>query len=393
MTPDEDDLDCALRRALHQSIIDIAPDAIVVIDETGLIRSFSKAAQKLFGYAEEEVLGLNVSMLMPSPYREAHNSYLARYLRTGERRIICIGRVVVGERRDGSTFPMELSVGETTFSGRRYFTGFVRDLTERRETERRLQELQSELIHVGSLTAMGELASSIAHELNQPLTAIATYLSGARRIIDSRTPGREEMLREAVSKSAEQALRAGQIIQRLRSFVSRGKSEHLPESLDKIVHEASALALVGVKDHRVVVRVRLDGAADAIMADRVQVQQVLLNLMRNAIEAMEGSPLRELTISSHPVGEDFVEVRVADTGPGIAEEIRARLFQPFVTSKTQGMGVGLSICKTIIESHDGEISAECGENGGTVFRFTLRRLDGSEDPAATPPGQSGHALS
>ncbi len=189
-------------------------------------------------------------MLMPSPYREKHDGYLERYLTTGERRIIGIGRVVVGERKDGSTFPMELAVGEMRSSDQRFFTGFIRDLTERQKTEARLQELQSELVHISRLTAMGEMASTLAHELNQPLSAIANYLKGSRRLLEGKDDERSVMMRDALDKAADQALRAGQIIRRLRDFVARGESERRVESVAKLVEEASALALVGAKEQR-----------------------------------------------------------------------------------------------------------------------------------------------
>ena len=193
-------------------------------------------------------------MLMPSPYREDHDSYLGRYLRTGERRIIGIGRVVVGQRHDGSTFPMELAVGEMHVRNRRFFTGFIRDLTERQQTEARLQELQSELVHMSRLTAMGEMASALAHELNQPLSAIANYMKGSRRLLANSSDDSASLVRDAMDKAADQALRAGEIIRRLRDFVARGESERRVEDVKKLVEEASALALVGAKDKGVRVR-------------------------------------------------------------------------------------------------------------------------------------------
>jgi two-component system sensor kinase FixL len=320
------------------------------------------------------VLGQNIRMMMPSPYRESHDAYLARYLRTGEKRIIGIGRVVVGERRDGSTFPMELAVGEMRANDRRFFTGFIRDLSERQKTEARLQELQSELVHISRLTAMGEMASALAHELNQPLTAIANYLKGSRRLLEGRTDEQAGLVRDAMEKAAEQSLRAGQIIRRLREFVARGESERRVESVKKLVEEASALALVGAKDQGVRVLFRLDPSVDLVLADKVQIQQVILNLMRNAIEAMEQSARRELVLSIAPTASGMVDVGVADTGSGIAEEIMPNLFQPFITSKQHGMGVGLSISRTIIEGHGGRIWAEPSPGGGTVFHFTLRAV-------------------
>jgi two-component system sensor kinase FixL len=362
----------ALSREAHlRSILDTIPDAMIVIDSRGIMQSFSSAASRLFGYAPAEVLGRNIKMLMPSPYRESHDGYLERYFRTGERRIIGIGRVVVGERKDGSTFPMELSVGEMNSGNRRYFTGFIRDLTERQRTEARLQELQTELVHISRLTAMGEMASALAHELNQPLSAIANYMKGSRRLLENRSDADSAVIRDAMDKAAEQSLRAGQIIRRLRDFVARGESERRIESVKKLIEEASALALVGAKEHGVRVRFQIDQSHDLVLVDKVQIQQVLLNLIRNAIEAMDQSERRELLIATRPRDEEVVEVSVADSGPGIAPEIAAQLFQPFVTTKRYGMGVGLSISRSIVEGHGGQITVEANRGGGTVFRFTM----------------------
>ena len=375
------------REALLRSILDTVPDAMIVIDERGLIHSFSAAAERLFGVTAEEMRGRNVSLLMPSPYRDAHDGYIERYLRTGERRIIGIGRLVVGQRRDGSTFPMELSVGEVKSRGLRLFTGFVRDVTERQETEARLQELQSELMHVSRLSAMGQMAATLAHELNQPLTATANYLRACQRLLDSpQDSGAPDLarIRRAVELAGDQMMRSGQIICRLRDFVSRGETEMRPENAARLVEEASALALVGVKERGVTVRVRIDRDAPWILADRVQVQQVLLNLIRNAIEAMGAVERRELTISLRPE-DGMVVFAVADTGPGLAPEAASRLFQPFVTTKRSGMGVGLSISRTIVEAHGGRIWPEPNPGGGTIFRFTIpaapQEVEGEAPPA------------
>ncbi len=220
----------AEREAHLQSVLDTVPDAMIVIDTQGIMQSFSATAERLFGYAAGEAIGNNVKILMPPPYREQHDDYLGRYLATGERRIIGLRRIVVGRRKDGSTFPMELSVGEMRSGDRRFFTGFVRDLTERQQTEQRLQELQKELIHMSRFTALGEMASTLAHELNQPLTAVANYLKGSRRLLADGQRDNIPMAREAMDRAAEQALRAGQIIRRLREFVARGESERQVEN-------------------------------------------------------------------------------------------------------------------------------------------------------------------
>jgi two-component system sensor kinase FixL len=297
---------------------------------------------------------------MPTPDREAHDGNLARYRRTGERRIIGVGRVVLCERKGGDTFPAELS------------TGFLRDLTEREEAERRLDMAQSELVHISRLSAMGEMAAALAHELNQPLSAIANYLRGGQRLLEAENPQSRAIT--AMDKAAEQSVRAGQIIRRLREFVARGESERRVENLPKLLEEASALALVGARSLDVSVRVERDPAVDQVFVDKVQVQQVLVNLIRNALESMEGAPRRELTIRLVASPEDMAEIRVIDTGPGISATIADKLFQPFVSTKSgAGMGVGLSICRTIIEAHGGGIWAEPNPEGGAVFRFTVPR--------------------
>ena len=374
----------ALAREAHlQSILDTVPEAMIVIDERGIMRSFSSAAERLFGYGEDEALGQNVKILMPTPYRENHDGYLQRYIRTGERHIIGIGRVVVGLRKDGSTFPMELAVGEMNSGNRRFFTGFIRDLTERQKTEARLQELQSELVHISRLTAMGEMASTLAHELNQPLSAISNYLKGSRNLLEGRSDENATTIRSALDKAADQAVRAGQIIRRLRDFVSRGETERRAESIGKLVEEASALALVGVKDRGIRVQFQFDPSVDLVLADRVQIQQVLLNLIRNAMDAMETSEVRDLTIAIAPTDKNFVRISVTDTGSGVAPEVAKQLFQPFVTTKRHGMGVGLSISRTIVEAHGGQIWVEQNPLGGTIFRFTLPTVsNGDIDSAA-----------
>ena len=362
-----DDAEAHLR-----SILATVPDAMVVIDETGHILSFSAAAEKMFGYAESEILGENVSMLMPSPDRERHDGYLANYRKTGERKIIGIGRVTTARRRDGFTFPIELSVGEAWVGDTRIFTGFIHDIAQRQQVELRLRDLQSELAHVGRVSEMASFASSLAHELNQPLTAIANYCEAARDLLP--TGDRDETLatvREALDEAAKETIRAGQIVQRLREFIRPGETERRIESLARLVTEANALALVGSRELGIEVQVRLDPEADEVLVDRIQVQQVLTNLIRNSIDAMMESAVRSLNIGSAAGPGDFVTVTVEDTGTGISPEIAPQLFQPFVSSKRTGMGVGLSICRTIVETQGGRIWCEPRRDGGTAFHFTL----------------------
>jgi len=355
-----------------RSILATVPDAMIVIDEQGTILSFSAAAERMFGYGEDDVLSENVRMLMPSPDRERHDQYLVNYLTTGKRKIIGVGRVTTALHRDGNTFPIELSVGEAWLGERRIFTGFIRDLTERQQTLLRLQDLQSELAHVGRVSEMGTLASSLAHELNQPLTAVASYCESARDLLDDEPDAEAlSMVREALDEAAQQALRAGQIVRRLRDFMSTGETERHIESLQRLINEANALALVGSREHGIDVQLQLDPAADRVLVDRIQIQQVLVNLIRNAIDAMMDTNVRCLALRTARDRQGFVEVTIEDTGAGISEAIAAQLFQPFVTSKQNGMGIGLSICRTIIEAHGGRIWFEPGSNGGTAFHFTV----------------------
>ena len=368
------------REARLTSILETVPDAIIVIDEHGLIESFSPAAERLFGYKPEEVIGRNISQLMPSPYREQHDRYMLNYLTTGVRKIIGIGRVVSGMRRDGSVFPMELAVGEVNLGGRRLFTGFVRDLTERQETKKRMQELQTELLHVSRVSAMGQMSATLAHELNQPLTAVINYVKAATRLLDRADAVGTAKAKETMDKAAAQAARAGQIIRRLRNFVEKGHPERRTESLNKVMEEASALALVGAKESNVRVHMALLPDDASVMIDKIQIQQVILNLVRNAVEAMADCDRRELTIATaaEPESPSLMRVTVSDTGPGLPPDVAAQLFQPFVTTKQKGMGLGLSICRSIIEAHGGSLWQERTAEG-TAFHFTVPIAEGGAE--------------
>jgi two-component system, LuxR family, sensor kinase FixL len=370
---DQKQVEEALRtRESHlHSILETIPDAMIVIDGNGIMQFFSSAAERQFGYSEQEAIGQNVSILMPNPDRSRHDGYLARYRSTGERHIIGVGRIVTGQRKDGTTFPMHLSIGEMQSGGVPYFTGFVRDLTDQQQTQARLQELQSELVHVSRLSAMGEMASALAHELNQPLAAISNYMKGSRRLLAASSDPSRSKIENALDRAAEQAIRAGQIIRRLRDFVSRGESEKRVESLSKLVEEAGALGLAGAREQGVQLRFNLNPQHDLVLVDRVQIQQVLVNLFRNALEAMAQSPQRQLIASNTLVADEMIEIAVSDTGSGFQDDVKQNLFQTFFTTKETGMGVGLSISRSIIEAHGGRMWAEGNASGGATFRFTL----------------------
>lgn len=367
------------REARLSSILDTGLDAIIMIDDRGMIEIFSGSASRLFGFEPAEAIGRNVNMLMPAPYRGEHDRYIARYKETGEKRIIGKGRIVVAQRRDGSIFPMELAVGEVQVSGRTMFTGFIRDITDKQAAERRAQDLQAELLHISRLTAMGQMASALAHELNQPLFAMTNYLSAASSMLGNASDPPLTRVRELIEKANAQTLRAGQTIQRLRAFIQKGESVRTDEALNSVVEEAIAISMLHAGQSSIKLTTRFHPSLPPVSMDKVQIQQVILNLVRNAIEAMAETPRRELMISTAVAGEGWASVAIEDTGPGLPANVAEKLFKPFVTTKEKGMGVGLSISYSIIDAHGGKLWAEPRSGGGTVFKFTLPFAEHSSD--------------
>jgi two-component system sensor kinase FixL len=476
-----------------QAVIDSAHDAIITIGANGRIETFNKAATRIFGYEPADVLGYNVNVLMPPPYKEAHDGYLHNYMTTGVAKIIGTGREVEARRRDGTVFPIDLSVAEMNVGGRRGFIGVIRDISGRKQAEsardhlaaivhsshdavigknlagfitswnwgaekmygymaaeaigrpiamlappalkdeilalierarrgevisnfettritkdgrrldvtltlspirdaageivgvstiardvtqinhaqRRIRELTAEMVHMSRLTAMGQLSSSLAHELNQPLTAVANYAEAARQTLLAAPTPPPPRVTEFLEKTAAQADRAGQIIRRLRGFVEKGSVERVPAFLDEMVKEATALGTIGSASDGIHLVYELAPGLPPVHIDKIQIQQVVVNLVRNAAEVLRGQERRVLTVRTVATGDGYQEVAVIDTGPGIAPEIANQLFKPFVTTKADGMGIGLSICHSIIEAHGGRIWTEPNPGGGTVFRFVV----------------------
>jgi len=368
--------------ALLASVIATAPDAIITIDADARILSFSRAAELMLGYRTAEVIGRNVNILMPEPYRSHHDGYIERYLRTGEKRIIGIGRQVQAQRKNGTVFPMELAVGEVLQNDTHIFTGFIRDVSDRVAMESRSNALQRELNHAARLTAMGEMAAALAHELNQPLSAITNYASVVDKLLAAEDPDRDRVA-GFNTKIGEQANRAGEIIRRLREFVRRGETERHLENVNEIVREAVQLAMIGSAGRGVRFAYSLGNALPDVLIDRVQIQQVVVNLVRNAMDAVLEELEKNVAVETHfeereavvdvaatfnPAGD--VHITVRDTGPGIAPEVLPAMFEPFVTSKSSGMGIGLAVSRSIIEAHGGRIWAENDEAGAAVH-FTI----------------------
>lgn len=364
----------------YQAILDTAVDGILTIGEDGLMQSFNRAAERIFGYRAMEVLGRNVSTLMPEPYRREHDTYLSSYLSTRRKKIIGVGREVEGLRKDGTVFPLELSVGEVVVSGQRVYTGIIRDITDRKTSEQEARRRQDELAHLTRVHSMGDLAAGLAHEINQPLTAILGHSKAWLRMIDAGEVSSDTM-RQSFEQIGKQAERAAEVIQRLRRYVERGQVERQPNNLDVSVHEVLALLQHELKAHDV--DVQLTGLTDLpqLLMDRVQIEQVLVNLVRNAVEAMAeagvSAPALGLTavVSDAPGG---VRLSIRDNGPGFGKISPDQLFAPFFTTKKQGLGQGLSICQRIVQAHGGRIWAEPVQPRGAIFHFWLPLEQGSK---------------
>jgi len=353
-----------------RAILDAVPEAIVVIDTSGLIESFSQSASRLFGYVPASLVGKHVSLLMPTSYRAGRDNQPSALGRPGRKWTSGKRRIVVGQRLDGSTFPMEIVFVEFDCNDRTCAAGFMRDITD---SQNHLHELQAELLHASRLSAMGQMTAAIAHEINQPLTAAVNFVMAAKRTLAAveNGPGASARATEFMEKAARQALRAGEIIRNLRGFVDKREGRRVAENLNKVVEEAIALGFVGAAEANVKLRLNLSDAVPLVLVDKIQIQQVLINLIRNSIEAMAALDKRELSLSTDLAGPEYAEVTVADTGPGIPLGVSKRLFQPFVTTKRSGMGIGLSICQSIVAEHGGRIWAQPNAGGGVAFHVRL----------------------
>ena len=366
----------AAREAQMRSILETVPSAMVVIDIHGRILSFSPAAERMFGHSANDVIGSNVSLLMNDEFGLRHDGFLANYLRTGQRRIIGRPRILTARHANGSEFPIELHVGEAVYQDNRVFTGFITDLSERLRNEEQLAQLSSELTQIGRINAMGELAAALAHEINQPLSAIADHIATAEIILEDEqiSDPLHERLFDQLRATRTQALRAGEIIRRLRDFVARRDIDLRVEPVETAIREASALVLVGAQRLDVSIEYDLAPQAPFMFADKIQIQQVLVNLMRNALEALRATVAdqRIIRVKTRKLDGDRIEFSVSDNGPGLAKPILDRMFLPFNSTKGEGsMGIGLLICRRIVEAHGGKISAGNEEHGGATFRFTV----------------------
>jgi two-component system sensor kinase FixL len=361
------------------ALMNAAVDAIVVIEQDGRIVAFSRAAEKMFGYTAAEMVGQDVKSLMPEPYRSRHDGYVQAYCDTGDPQVIGTGRKVQAIRKSGEVFPVWLSVGESRAASRRHFVGIVRDLSDQQKAEIERHSLELRLAHVSRLSLLGEMAAGIAHEINQPLTAISNYSEAAKNLLACDAPD-PETLRKACTGIADQVQRAGEVIQNLRKFVRKREIEKKPLRLSEIIDGVMVLVNADATHEGVDVETRLTAGLPAVFGNAVQLQQVLLNLTRNAVDAMRGGAARprELLIETVAAGPESVEIRVSDRGQGVSASLVDAIFHPFFTTKQDGLGVGLAISRSIIEAHGGRLSYEDRSGGGSTFIIRLPILKTSE---------------
>ena len=355
-----------------KALLDAAVDAIIVIDHRGRIETFNSAAEVIFGFSAQNVLGKNVSLLMPEPYRSGHDDYIRNYLETGNAKIIGLGREVQGKRQSGSIFPIGLSVGEIPTDDQPKFVGIIQDITDRKRSEEEIHHIRERLSQFGRLSTLGEMAAGLAHELNQPLTAIATYTQACQRLIESGQSDDGEIL-ATLKKCDAQAQRAGDVIRRLRQFVQKRELGRQEVSCEELIRDLAALAEVDARNNGISLTIDVAEGLPKIMVDSVQIQQVILNLIRNGIDAMLNMDQNDegISVLVTKFENDQIKIAVTDHGSGITEEAEKKIFQPFFTTKSSGLGLGLAICKSIIASHGGVLSFTKNPSGGTTFHFTL----------------------
>ncbi|MFN3231300.1 MAG: PAS domain S-box protein [Alphaproteobacteria bacterium] len=355
-----------------QALLDTVPGAVVVINDLGIILFFSRGAEELFGYRSEDMIGTNVTMLMPELDRSEHNGHLERYSATGKPHIIGLKRELNGRRKDGSLFPIELTVAEYE-DGRRNFVGHIQDISERREAEKQIQGIQVRLRQGTRLSALDQMGSVLAHELNQPLTALSNYVEALRRMVHREPGGPSQQLEKVADLALEQARRASDTIANLRALFSGNMPSLSPEKIGAVVEEALALLLASHKDgtgSNLKVTRHIDDSLPPVPMIRTQILEVLVNVLQNSYEALADEKEGHIEIRCERRGDLAVEVSVSDTGRGLDPAIADRIFEPFTTTKPSGTGLGLAVSRSIIEAHGGRLWATSDETG-TTLRFTL----------------------
>jgi two-component system sensor kinase FixL len=357
--------------AFSDTIVNSVVEAVITIDQRGLIKSFNDAAQLMFGYTFAEIKNQALSILMPKPHAKNHDSYIKEYLRTNQAHIIGEGRELLAKRKDGTTFPMHLSVSEFQNHGNKMFVGLVRDITQQRDTQDQIRLHTEELAHADRLNALGEMAAGVAHEINQPLTAISLYSQTAKNLCDR---GQFEKLPAIFEKMSRHARRAGAVLESVQIMTKQGERVKEVVSCQMLINEVLKLTEAEARLHDIKLHSIVPNKIINVPVDRVQIQQVILNLLRNAMEAMQSIAYKNgstITLKAILKTNNILEIAIADTGCGLSETMTDRLFTPFSSTKTNGTGIGLSISKRIIEEHSGHIDYAPNKPAGAIFFFTL----------------------
>ena len=355
-----------------EALLNAAVDSIIIIDEVGTILLFNPAAESIFGYTSAEVIGKNVTTLMPQPYRDQHDGFLKRYRDTGKASIIGLGREAVGLKSDGEQFPIFLSVGEIAGGSTNRYVGLIRDLSEQRKIEDTVRELESRLAHADRLVTLGELTAGIAHEINQPLTAIAAYADAGHRLLTTGNPVSDDEIRDICKRIAKQARRAGAVVSHLRKLASRGNVVKARRRIKPVVQNVLMLFEYDIRQSRVTLKTDIERKLPEVFIDDIQIQQVLVNLIKNSIDALReaSTPDPEILVTAESAEREIL-VKVTDNGPGVNEELRSRLFEPFFTTKPHGVGLGLSICRNSANAHGGNLRHGTPPEGGCRFTLSL----------------------
>ncbi|NOX27114.1 MAG: PAS domain S-box protein [Gammaproteobacteria bacterium] len=375
----------SLKEKRLSAILNNAIESIISIDCNAIIEDINPATVRIFGYEKAELIGKNIKLLIPSPWHHKHDEYIKNYLATGIKKIIGIGREVSGQRKDGSIFPIDLSIGEVVFDGKHSFTGIIRDISDRKLAEEEFK-LQEEEIHrnreqfsqLSRISAVGELAASIAHEINQPLTAIGSYAQACVRLAKNkdRLVDNEEFL-SSIDKISEQTQRAAKVIQHLRSLINKHDVQYELVDVNDLISEVIELSRTRLLSAKINIEITPLSQSLLIECDPIQIQQVLLNLINNAIDSICMSDFGKRKIIIRTLYEtaktttNAILVSVRDFGEGVTQKDRAGIFSSFVTNKAHGMGVGLSISRSIIEAHGGDLYLNNDINHGAEFYFTL----------------------
>lgn len=354
------------------AVLNTMVDGVIMITQQGLIARYNAACEEIFGYELDAVIGRNIAMLMPEPYHANHDSYIRNYQHSNVPKIIGIGREVQGKRKDGTVFPMYLSVGETGGDEDRAYVGIIRDLSDVSAQREEYESLQQQHFHLSRVAAMDQMGAAIAHELNQPLTAIMNYMEAGQALLERGNVDPSKMS-GLMRKASEQSARAAGILSRLRRFIEKGDVEKEMIAADGVLRSAVDLVMPSFKNDSITVVFETAEDLPPVLASHIQIQQVLVNLIRNSCQAMNDveDERKILTLSIATLADDNVKIGVIDTGCGMTDSQYNTLYEPFSTTKADGLGVGLSISQSIIASHSGKIWAERVTPRGTAFYFTL----------------------